>query len=715
MARITPELQVTPIEAGLCCAAMLLHAAGCRVPTSALREEVDLGRSGSTLPQLAELFSVRGVVAEVRQVSAAEAEELPGPFIAGWGNSSYVVVERFRTSTVVLVDPASGRRRAPVEEFGVQFSGMVLIPRPAPDVRFAGPGRDPGTPRPFRAALRAAAAPLAGVLLTSVLVYATDIGAPYLTQRVIDQALVDGRLDIVGDTLPWVLGIVAAVGLGIYLRSVFTSRSAVVIGGRSAQQVLDHLLGLPYKYFDARQPGELSYRLAGISAIRDSLSDQLFAGFFQIGGLLVYLGYLFTRSVPLALVATGFVAAMLLVLFGSRAVFYSAIQNEQSQTGRMLTEQLEAIQSILTIKTQPDRHQFLTRWRRQNAVSLRYLRRRMLLQGGVNAVTGVLQFSGPIVTLVVGLVLWQRGGMSLGTVFGALAIASMIFATANAIYGSVALFLVCRTYARRIEDITTTRSQPVGTRPVRRLGRLGLHGVGYRYTRHTPAVVRDVDLTVEPGTTVALVGRTGSGKSTLAKLALGLYPSTTGSVTFDGVPVGDVVPGDLFSRLAFVPQDVTLETATLHDNVALGRDVTRADVEEACRVACVHEDVLRFPAGYETMVNNLGANLSGGQRQRIALARAVLARPEFLVLDEATSSLDTATERTVARNLAALGCTTLLIAHRLASVAGADVVHVLDAGRVVQSGRPDDLLLVDGPFRDLFAPRPPARETVVAS
>jgi ATP-binding cassette subfamily B protein len=236
-------------------------------------------------------------------------------------------------------------------------------------------------------------------------------------------------------------------------------------------------------------------------------------------------------------------------------------------------------------------------------------------------------------------------------------------------------------------------------------GRVEYDGVGFAYRTGHP-VLADVSFAVGPGETVALVGPTGAGKSTAAKLLMRLYDVTEGSVRVDGRDVRDYRLDDLRDAVGYVGQDVFLFDGTVRENLVYGAfDAGEAEVEAAARAAEAHEFVTRLPEGYDTRIGERGVKLSGGQRQRLSIARAILQDPAILVLDEATSAVDTETELFIQRGLARLVAdrTTLVIAHRLSTVRTADRIVVLDAGRVVESGSHDELIARDGLYASLWA------------
>jgi subfamily B ATP-binding cassette protein MsbA len=262
--------------------------------------------------------------------------------------------------------------------------------------------------------------------------------------------------------------------------------------------------------------------------------------------------------------------------------------------------------------------------------------------------------------------------------------------------------------AERVFDILdvepTITDRPNAKRVDAAKGDVSLENVDFSYADGKP-ILQGVSLSVEAGKTVALVGQSGAGKSTILNLIPRFFDTNAGRVTLDGVDVRDLKIASLRAQIALVSQDVTLFDDTIEANIAYGRaGASPEEIRQAARNAAADTFIEAMPKGYETTVGEHGVKLSGGQRQRIAIARAMLKNAPVLLLDEATSSLDTESERAVQKALAELmrGRTTIVIAHRLSTIQSADMIHVVDAGRIVESGRHQELLACGGTYANLY-------------
>ena len=701
--RVPAIVQLTQTECGLCACLMLLRAYGSQEPLSALRRDYEVGRDGLSLRELRDLLRSRGMESGMYRVSPRRLRSVQLPVIAYWEHHHYVVLERLDDRGAVIVDPASGRRRVSVADFERCFSERIVTGRPGADfVAVRHRERNPWLA--YLTPARAAWPRVTATALLSLLVFGAGLVAPALTRWLIDSQARGEATGWSGTALAAITGFALTL-LGLSAARAFIITSVTVhVGRASMHRVFGHLLRLPYRYFSLRSPGELMFRLNSVNVVRDMVSVHLAQGALDLGMSVALAAYMLTLSPLLTALSCGFYLLILAVLVVTRRRVRELLDAELNHASKSQSMQLESVVAAAALRISGDEERFLDDWAAVFERSLVANRRRSNLQGLVNSAVGMLQLVAPLTVFLVGLSLVQERVLTLGTVVAFQAVAAMFFSLASAIFGCWSQLVQGRSYLSRLADITGQelpvrgRSRPGGT-----LGRVELRDVSFRYSRNAPDAVAGIDMVIRPGERIAIVGASGSGKSTLGKLLCGLFEPTSGTVEFDGLDLLECDRGDFYRRVGYVPQEVHLLNRSILENITMGRaDLGEDDARAAAGAAQIGSEILALPMQYQTLVSEMGANFSGGQRQRIALARALVKRPEVLILDEATSSLDSENESRITATLRGRSCTLVVIAHRLSTVMDADRIYVMEAGRIVQCGTHSQLAAVDGAYRSLF-------------
>ena len=540
--------------------------------------------------------------------------------------------------------------------------------------------------------------PLIGSLLLAWLAMGMTVLIPLLIGQSVD-AIKDEHRD---DILPLALALLGAgvLRLGLTVgRRLIAGKVSLAVEFDLRQRFYEHLQRLELAFFDSQQTGQLMSR-----ATVDLQSIRFFLGYGLIWISQSALTILFAATVMFVLdpLLTLLALAPVPVLVAT-ATRYSrrnrpAEQEVQQRVGELTAGAEESVSGIRIVKAFARERHVLARCRR--AVD-RVFEQSMFttrLQAFYTPLMGFLPNIGVAVVLLVGGRQVIDGNLSLGD-FSAFYI-YMVMLSGPVRWLGMSLSMAQRAVASgnrmfEILDREPEMQSPPGAPPLPAGGgRVSLQRVTLRYDGSEPALT-GVDLEVEPGRTVALVGPTASGKTSLVGLLARLYDPSEGRVVIDGANIREVDLAALRSEIAFVADDSFLFSDTVANNIAYARpDATREQIEAAARRAQAHEFIARLPDGYETVVGERGLTLSGGQRQRVAIARALLAEPRILILDDATSSVDARTEAEIKAGLqeAMAGRTTFIVAHRLSTISLADEIVVLDHGRVVDRGTHDELL-----------------------
>lgn len=488
------------------------------------------------------------------------------------------------------------------------------------------------------------------------------------------------------------------------------------------RSVFEHLLSLPVPFFEERKTGEITSRLTSDVGTLQTLVSTALANFINqlillFGGAVV----LFVINAQLTLLMLAIVPAVILAgaFFGRRLRRISTTFQDHVADANASAE--EAIQGIRVVKSFTAERMEANRYGEQIEQSFVMGKRRALIRAVFIPSIIMAMFIG------ISVVLWYGGRQ---VVQGALLPGDLIAFLFLTIFiaGSVASFTGLYSQvqeaigaSKRIFELLDTTSdvptpgQPTTLGEVR--GHVRFESVAFRYRDREAYVLRDIDLEAKPGEIVALVGPSGAGKSTLVTLLPRFYDPDEGVVTLDGIDLRDISLDELRRNIGIVPQETQLFSGTIAENILYGRPAaSREQVIEAARAANAHDFVASFEHGYDTVVGERGVKLSGGQRQRIAIARALLKNPRILVLDEATSSLDSESEALVQAALELLmeGRTTFVIAHRLSTVVGANRIVVLDGGRVREQGSHAELFAAGGLYRSLYARQFEASEMVAS-
>jgi ABC-type bacteriocin/lantibiotic exporter with double-glycine peptidase domain len=682
---------------------MALRCLGANYHLNEIREAIGIGRDGVNAADIQSAATQLGFKARALRIELEALKFLPSGTILHWDFEHFVVFERpLKDGGAIVVDPSLGPRRVGARELDKCVTGVAVIVERGVDPKVAQTFERP-TFRLFADVLRGAPE-TAKVLVSSVAIQILAGLLPALSASVVDRVVPRHEVEMIP-----VLGlslVVMACFLALFtgLRGLLLSHLRVRMGLEVGSRLIDHIVRLPLGYFQRRTPGDLLVRIRSSEALRETVSSTMLAGVLDGLLVLIYMGVLAWVLPTIALTVLLLSLLKLALFYAFRRRARELVSETQYRQGMADNRLIDLISGMETLKVNGAESNALARWTSLYVDVLNAALKRGVLSSITEAASATVRGAGPFVVLLVGARSVMVGQITMGTLLSALALAQGVIVAVSGLLDNVGQLDSMAAIVGRLDDVFLEEPEQPEPRPPAPTisGQVTLRDVGYRPTHRSPYLVRAVDLVVPAGAFVAIVGESGSGKSTIAALMAGLIPPTDGDVLYDGVPLRSMDLASLRRQIGVVVQRPQVFGDSVLDNITMLADFRLDDVEAAAKEACIHDDIMGMGMRYQTPLIAGGA-ISGGQRQRISLARALLRRPKILLLDEATSALDARTEVRIFQNILKLGCTRIVIAHRLSTVRHADFIVVTQAGRIVEVGTHEALLERGGVYASLVA------------
>lgn len=682
---MTSTLQSEAAECGLACVAIVAAAHGKHIGLPELRQRFPLSLRGARLDQVISVAQQLGFQARPLRVELESLPDLQIPCVLHWDLNHFVVLRNVRGDRAYIIDPVAGDRHLSFAEVSRHFTGVALELTPASDftLQAAAPTI---TIRQLTGPIRGLWRSLTEILLASLALQFFVILGPFYLQLVVDQVMVSADWDLLL-VLGLGFGLVLVLQIGV---SVLRGWSVVNLSSRLGLQwtgnVFAHLIRLPLDFFEKRHLGDITSRMGSVQVIQRTLTtsfvEALIDGLMAAATLVLMLVY----SWKLALVTVLAAAIYLIIRLVSYHILRARTEMQLRASAKQQSHLLESLRGMQSLKVSGQ--ESVRRAAFENLMvatvneDVRLARMTLLFNNSSQLVFGVER----IMVVWLGAVLALGNVFSVGMLVAYLAYKEQFTTRMGSLIDKWIEFRMLRLHGERLGDIVMAPPESIAEAveppPLHEI-RIVVSNVSFRYGHDEPWVLENCSFVVEPGESVAITGPSGCGKTTLMKLMLGLLKPTEGTIIIGGRDMHGPSARSVRSVMGAVLQDDQLFAGNMVDNISMfdpGVDLTR--VETVAKIAGIHDEIVAMPMGYRSLIGDMGSSLSGGQKQRVILARALYRDPRLLFLDEATSHLDVEREAWVNDSVRSLALTKVIVAHRPETIASADRILHMEAGRV---------------------------------
>jgi ATP-binding cassette subfamily B protein RaxB len=671
-------LQAEVSECGLACIAMISSYHGHKINIQPLRKKFNLDINGLTLKRMMEISSELGLCGRAIKCPLEEIGNLTTPCVLHWDMQHFVVLTKVTSKFIYINDPAIGKRRISIDDFSDSFTGIALELIPTSSFskenskitmrlgqlwsKFSGFKRS-----------------LATLFSLSLILQCIALLSPYYMQWVIDHVLIT-------HDKPLLIALAAGFFILIMIRVIISSfRSWLVLKLSSllslqmGSNLFHHLLRLPISFFEKRHIGDIVSKFGSFTVIRQMLTTGLVEALIDGVMALVVVFVIYTYSPMLTLI----IASSIIMSFIIQLLFFYPLRRITQESiifeAKEDTIFLESIGSIQAIKLFSQQVNRQNSWLNSYADVINANIRIGKLGIAEDSISSTLSGLEYIMVIYFGALLVIDGELTVGMLLAFIAYKDQFSSSIHSFINKYFSYKMLGLHLERLSDIALEKKEDthgvLSNKQLNVKGAIRLEKISYRYSEQSDWIIKDFNLEINPGESVAITGPSGCGKTTLLKIILGLIKPTSGKVFIDNISIDDIGLDSYRRVLGTVMQNDTLFSGTIIENITMFEPQYDEDrLSESSRLACILDDINKLPMGFYSLVTHTGNNFSGGQFQRLLLARALYKKPKVLCLDESTSHLDTVNERLINENMKSLSMTRIIIAHRKETISSADRV-----------------------------------------
>lgn len=702
--RVRPILQMEMTECGAASLAMILNYYGKKVTLEEMRLDCGVSRDGVNAKNIVlaarrHHLETKAVRTEIEDISDTQL-----PAIIHWNMDHFVVLCGFSKRGAIIVDPESGTRFVSANEFSKSFTGIAIILKP--DDEFKKENKKKRVKQYISECIVEFVPNIIQLILIELCMLIGTFILMFVNAVFIDRILVAGNMQELSSVIYIVFfaGILCVAVLG--MREDFFWRVGKALNIKINAGVIEKLLKLPIEFFENRNEGELVNRQIANMRMGNGISRLLFPMPTYILQSVIYLILFFIMDSRIAWIAVVCAGLNIVAMIFNARSNSAKMKVYHRDLGMLEGHISRSVDIIETIKASGAEEAVYSRLAAKGAQTLNS---KMAIDKTNALSESMFLFFEQIcraMILIAGV--WEiiNGYMLSGMLVASQAIATgMMIPLGNMTRTGIALHSL-KGDIDRTDDIMHYGSDSIFSGESQQTGNIDgdivLKDVSFSHNIVDKAVVKNIDMTIERGSTVAICGSSGCGKSTIARLIAGLYEEVDGAVLYNGLKKSEINRIYFYSKVAMVTQKIRLFEGTVAENIAMWDDTMNyEDIVRAAKIACIHEDIISLQGNYNSHVVENGKNFSGGQRQRIEIARALAYRPSILILDEATAALDAKTEAKILKNIRDLNITTIIIAHRLSAVRDCDRIYVVDKGVIAEQGTHDELIEKQGIYFEL--------------